>query len=114
MAWEGSDRRYTLPRDWPARVTHVLNRDNHECQHLRTDTGRLCRLPARAVDHIVPHHEGGTDDEANLQALCDWHHGKKSGAEGGRASGRARAAKKAAAKTPHPGLMPPPEERPPF
>lgn len=103
--WEGSDRKQTLPKDWPARVTHVLRRDHRSCQHIRNDTGRKCGLRANQVDHIVPHHLGGTDDYSNLQALCEWHHARKSGAEGGRASGKARAAKKPA-KPLHPGLLP--------
>jgi 5-methylcytosine-specific restriction endonuclease McrA len=104
--WKGSNRRQTLPRDWPARVAHVLNRDRRRCRHIREDTNRPCGLPANQVDHVIPHDEGGTDAYSNLQALCEWHHNRKSGAEGGRASGRARAAKKAAEKSVHPGLLP--------
>lgn len=29
------------------------------------------------VDHIIALENGGTDDDENLQILCDWHHSKK-------------------------------------
>lgn len=103
--WIGSDRRDTLPPNWPATQLRILNRDFHRCQWIRYDTDKRCLAPARAVDHIVSHGEGGGDEDANLQSLCDYHHNKKSGGEGGRASGRVRAAKAAAAKPLHPGLM---------
>lgn len=37
-------------------------RDHHECQQ--------CGARAEHVDHIIPRVLGGTDDPANLQALC--------------------------------------------
>lgn len=117
--WEGRNRRQTLPPDWPARVAHVLKSDKHRCRHIRTDTGRYCNAPARDVDHIISYADGGTDDYSNLQALCAWHHGQKSGREGGLVSGRVRAAKRDAAKPLHPGLMVEPapparDDLPPF
>jgi 5-methylcytosine-specific restriction protein A len=105
--WEGSSRRQTLPPDWPVRQLTVLRRDHHRCQHVREDTGRKCGRRASDVDHIVSYKDGGTDDYPNLQALCTWHHGQKSGREGGVASGRARRAKRDAAKPVHPGLIEP-------
>ena len=104
--WVGSNRARTLPKDWPARVAHVLRRDARRCQWVRTDTGSRCLGRARDVDHIISHADGGTDDYSNLQALCPYHHGKKSGREGGLASGRSRAATAAAKKPLHPGLIP--------
>lgn len=38
--------------------------------------------PARTVDHITPKAKGGTDDDANLQAICDECHKAKTAAEG--------------------------------
>ncbi|HEY8604713.1 HNH endonuclease signature motif containing protein [Tsuneonella suprasediminis] len=48
---------------------------------------RACRKEGRAtvattVDHITPKHKGGTDDEENLQSLCDPCHKAKTAAEG--------------------------------
>lgn len=36
---------------------------------------------ARQVDHIVPKCDGGTDDDANLQAICRACHQAKTAAE---------------------------------
>lgn len=45
----------------------ILSRDKGLCQeHLRNGHYR----PARIVDHKIPKSEGGTDDESNLQSLC--------------------------------------------
>jgi 5-methylcytosine-specific restriction protein A len=94
MAWEGSTRHDRLPPDWPAIRVRILARDGHRCQHHRVDLGRICGERATDVDH----------SDGNLQALCPWHHRKKSGREGGLASGVARAAKRARETPAHPGL----------
>jgi 5-methylcytosine-specific restriction endonuclease McrA len=109
--WKGSKRRTTLPPDWAVIQLRILRRDYYRCQHVRYDTGRRCLKAAREVDHIVSAEAGGTDDDANLQALCSWHHGQKSGKEGGIASGKARRAKRDAAKPIHPGLMDPVDQQ---
>jgi 5-methylcytosine-specific restriction endonuclease McrA len=109
--FEGSDRRRTLPADWPTIVKRILIRDHHRCQHIREDTQRKCGRRASDVDHIISYKQGGTDDDSNLQALCAYHHGKKTGREGGTASGRARAARRTAEQPVHPGLL---TERPPL
>jgi len=103
--WQGSDRRDTLPADWAQITVRILRRDFHRCQHIREDTGRRCLAQARDVDHIIPHSQGGGDDDGNLQSLCPYHHLRKSGREGGLASGRARRARRDAARPLHPGLM---------
>jgi len=100
--WEGSDRRERLPADWPERRQLVLIRDKHRCQHVREDTGRKCLAPARDVDHI------NADDDHRLealQAICGWHHDRKSGREGGIASGISRRAARDAKKKPHAGYL---------
>jgi 5-methylcytosine-specific restriction protein A len=116
--WVGSTRRQTLPTNWETEIVpRVLARDHHRCQHIREDTGRKCLRRARDVDHVIPYHLGGTDDAGNLEALCGWHHGKKSGREGGIASGVSRRASRDAAKPLHPGLLterPKPEVPAPF
>lgn len=116
--WEGSERRALLPADWTTKtVPRILTRDHHRCQHLREDTQRKCGRRATDVDHKVRPAEGGTDDDSNLQALCQWHHRRKTGQEGGAASGAARKAKRDAAKPLHPGILseaPKPETPAPF
>lgn len=104
--WEGSGRRHTLPADWAVRQLTTLRRDHHRCQHIREDTQRKCARRANHVDHIIPYSQGGTDEYSNLQSLCDWHHNRKSGSEGGKASAIVHKAKREAAKPMHPGLMP--------
>jgi 5-methylcytosine-specific restriction protein A len=113
--WIGSNRKAELPRNWPQIVARILTRDLHRCQWIRVDTDSRCLAHANQVDHIEP---GGPDEDWNLQALCAYHHGKKSGREGGIASGKARAKKAAASKPLHPGLLdatprPAPDENPP-
>lgn len=99
MAWSTSNRRATLPPDWDTIRLPILIRDHYQCQHVRTDTGRICGAHTTQVDHIDP--DGG-DQPANLRALCTWHHRIKSSSEGGRA--KAAAAARPAAL--HPGIRP--------
>lgn len=96
MGWETSDRRSRLPADWHRIRARILRRDGYVCQ--ATDSmGRLCLEPARDVDHIVP---GDDHSETNLQALCRWHHSRKSSEEG------------AAARQPRPSRRRAPEKHP--
>jgi 5-methylcytosine-specific restriction protein A len=107
--WQGSTRHATLPPNWAALCMQVMERDRRLCQHVRADTGRICGLYATDTDHI-----GDPNDHrlANLRALCPWHHLRRSGAQGGKASGAARRAKRDAAKPLHPGLIPKPQIAP--
>lgn len=107
MAWETSDRKSTLPADWPVRRQVVLSRAKGRCE-VSHKSGRRCWDDAKDVDHIVPHSEGGSDDYSNLQAICSWHHSKKSSAEGGRAFQAADAERRKILKHPveeHPGRI---------
>lgn len=97
--WEGSNRRERLPRDWPLRRLIRLKLDNFECQAIRADTGEKCRAYANQCDHIV---HGDDHRIENLQSLCEWHHLRKSGGEGGRAN----AQKRRKAQPQHPGIIP--------
>lgn len=81
MAWENSNRRHELPHDWQTRRVRVLRRDSYKCQ-ARDSSGIKCGHPANQVDHIE---RGNNHDEDNLQALCRWHHARKSAAEGAEA-----------------------------
>lgn len=78
MPWDTSDRKAELPPDWQARRIRVLRRDGYKCQ-ARDSRGVKCGAPANQCDHIV---HGNNHDEDNLQALCRWHHARKSSAEG--------------------------------
>lgn len=102
--WAGSKRKSTLPADWQETRKRILRRDGFVCQHVRADTERICAKPARDVDHIVPHAQGGSEADSNLQSLCPWHHSRKSGREGGRASARAREGRRPTRQ--HPGYLP--------
>ncbi|KIZ17340.1 HNH endonuclease [Streptomyces natalensis ATCC 27448] len=100
MSWHGSDRRSRLPADWQVRRLSVLKRDGFQCVAVLRDTGARCTAPATDVDHIVP------DDDhapANLQALCRWHHARKSSVEG--AAARRRWVSKRRPEARHPGEL---------
>ena len=45
------------------------------------ETGKI--KAASEVDHILPLHKGGTDDDGNLQALCHDCHAEKTATEQG-------------------------------
>jgi 5-methylcytosine-specific restriction endonuclease McrA len=81
-----------------------LRRANFRCEHVRSDTGFPCGLPANQADHIVPNFEGGGDELGNLQALCEYHHAEKSSGEGARAARRYRARRKENAFYDHPAF----------
>lgn len=101
--WEGSDRRHRLPPDWDARRKRILRRDGYRCK-VKNAYSERCKEPAVDVDHII-----NNDDhsESNLQAICEWHHDKKSGSEGARARAAAirRTSKKFVRTEAHPGLL---------
>ncbi|WP_413600834.1 HNH endonuclease [Curtobacterium sp. Curtsp57] len=100
--WSGSTRRVTLPADWEARRLAVLERDRYQCQHERADTGEPCGLYATDCDHINDRNDHSL---SNLRALCPWHHLRRSGQQGGRASQAARRARAAAEAPKHPGVL---------
>ncbi|MEZ6954134.1 MULTISPECIES: HNH endonuclease [unclassified Aeromonas] len=63
---------------WRKRRKRILERDKYLCQ--------VCLAlgivtPATQVDHIVNKEAGGTDDDDNLQSICDPCHGTKTRAE---------------------------------
>lgn len=101
--WKGSTRRDRLPADWPKIRSRVLKRDGKRCTHT-DDDGERCPDIASDVDHIVP---GDDHREANLRSLCEWHHLKKSGREGGNAlaAKRRQNASKFKRVEKHPGLI---------
>lgn len=99
MAWSTSDRRSRLPSNWSTLRVRVLRRDGYACQ-ARDSMGRQCGAPANQVDHITP---GDNHELTNLQALCQWHHARKSSREG--AAARGPRAKQRREPEPHPGFL---------
>jgi len=99
MAWDTSDRRLRLPDDWPLRRLRVLRRDGYKCQ-ARDSLGVQCGAPANQCDHIE---HGDNHDLDNLQALCSWHHARKSSKEG-HAARRPRVRQRREPE-PHPGML---------
>lgn len=101
-SWQNSNRRDRLPPDWPQRRKYVLRRDHHECQ---TDiAGEICGAKADQVDHIRP---GDDHSYANLEAICEWCHGRKSSKEGNAARRKVRQeiADRFRNSEDHPGLL---------
>lgn len=65
---------------WRKLRARILKRDHYQCQaHKRQGMD----VAAQEVDHIVPKAQGGSDDPANLEALCAPCHRAKTAAEGG-------------------------------
>lgn len=103
--WNDRTSRRTKPRPkgWKKIRERIIKRDGGICQH-RTEDGPICGQPARNVDHIVPVHLGGSDDDANLQLLCDPHERRKTSSEAGKAAQAKRIPRKRPAEQ-HPGLL---------
>jgi 5-methylcytosine-specific restriction enzyme A len=101
MPWDSgrSARSERLPDDWAVRRIRVLRRDGYRCQ-ARLEDGGICAHPASDVDHVQ---RGDNHDLANLQALCKWHHARKSSAEGA-AARKPRPTQKRAPEA-HPGAV---------
>ncbi len=70
--------------EWRKTRARIMKRDAGLCQSCLKD-GHV--TPATQVDHIVSKRQGGTDDEANLQALCDGCHRFKTAREALRGRG---------------------------
>jgi len=67
------ERAHYTSQDWRAKRVRILARDAYTCAVCR----KVIWGPKAHVDHIVPLEEGGTDDDANLQVLCEADHGRK-------------------------------------
>lgn len=65
---------------WRKLRERVLARDGHLCQAC---LGRGLTTPATHCDHILSKANGGTDDPANLRALCATCHSRKTITEKG-------------------------------
>lgn len=98
MTFKGDPR--TSTQAWKTLAASIRARDLNICY--------LCRGVATEVDHVTPRAEGGTDDPANLRAICVPCHRHKSAAEGARAAAAAEKNRPKLARPPerHPGLLP--------
>ena len=67
---------------WQKLRKRILQRDKFLCQPCLKDHNRV--TAAHAVDHIVAKANGGTDDPANLRAICEACHLDKSMADQGK------------------------------
>lgn len=102
-AWTSSTRRDRLPADWDKTRKRILRRDKGACQVVMDD-GKVCGDIANEVDHIKA---GDDHSDQNLQAICRWHHKKKSSSEGNAAlrAKRKKISKSFRRTEEHPGLM---------
>lgn len=63
---------------WRKLRDRIMERDCGLCQTCKREG--VIRMGS-AVDHIVPKARGGTDDESNLECICEDHHRAKSARE---------------------------------
>jgi len=70
---------------WDKLRKEIIARDMGLCQPC-LKAGNV--TPFQAVDHIKPKSSGGTDDQDNLQCICNDCHDAKTTAEGALAQGR--------------------------
>lgn len=73
LGFNGQWRRRPLPSNWGSIRAAVLRRDGYRCMAF-LDDGSRCPGRDCEVDHID---EDGGDGLSNLQALCYWHHKRK-------------------------------------
>ena len=86
---------YAYGGDWPRRVRQVLARDGYRCQLGFAD---ICLGRASQVDHIDQPEASGTNDLANLRAVCRHCHARRTGQRGALAKQRAAAKRQAQRK----------------
>jgi len=113
--WQGSDRRSTLPSNWPAIRRPILRRDGRRCTWLGDldADGRPAEYMAGGYDHAQRCTEHATDVDhigdrldhrpQNLRSLCGRHHRHRSTLQGVVAKAQ-RAALRRRPEQPHPGL----------
>ena len=101
--WQNSTRRERLPANWSKIRKRIMKRDRGMCQVTMAD-GEKCLDLASEVDHKQA---GDDHDDLNLQAICSWHHQRKSSQEGGQAAAvRRQATRNKYVRTEaHPGLV---------
>lgn len=98
--WANSNRRAELPSNWRREIRPaVLERDGYQCRAV--DNDQRCTEAATDVDHIGDRHDHSL---TNLQALCRWHHDRKTSADRNAMQRRPSTTRP---REPHPGLLPP-------
>jgi 5-methylcytosine-specific restriction protein A len=90
---------YAYGSGWQAVRKRVLERDGYQCQLRYAD---ICVGRASQVDHIVQPEAGGTNDLANLRAVCRRCHARRTGQQGALAKQRAIAKRHAQQRKPLP------------
>ncbi|WP_084021610.1 HNH endonuclease [Mycobacterium avium] len=85
--------------EWARVRARILTRDDHTCQ--AKDDG--CTGVAIEVDHVVPQHLGGTDDDENLISLCPECHARRTSRQAHERAVAREADKKERARRNHPG-----------
>lgn len=97
--WPTGQRRPYNPV-WPATVRHVRQRSGGQCEVYDED-GVRCTERMAEVDHIVPWYVSHDDRVENAQAICAWHHTRKTQREAINAAQAKRSRGKRSAET-HP------------
>lgn len=86
MPWSKSTKQSRQQRGYDANWSRlrlvILQRDSYLCQVCLAKKQRVTQ--ADAVDHIAPKAKGGTDDPANLRAICRACHLAKTLGDSGR------------------------------
>jgi 5-methylcytosine-specific restriction protein A len=79
-SFASSTYRRGRPLQWERVRRGILRRDHGLCVAM-LPSGQRCGARANQVDHIVPRSAGGSDEMANLQSLCLFHHQQKTAVE---------------------------------
>jgi 5-methylcytosine-specific restriction protein A len=74
--------------EWVRTVKRIRARDHDLCQECKRRADGVLGMYG-AIDHKVPKVEGGTDDDSNLEVICNPCHAVKTEAERKRGLGQA-------------------------
>ncbi|WTW96166.1 HNH endonuclease [Streptomycetaceae bacterium NBC_01309] len=99
MPWDSTQRRDELPPNWRREIVpRIKKRDRGVCQW-PNDRGGICGREGTDVDHIG---DPQVHADENLRLLCQWHHRKRTSAQGNAA--RTRITQRRPPER-HPGLI---------
>lgn len=99
MSWSTSTRRAELPPGWSSTIVPRIKARDHDACQWPTHTGVCGSTDRLEVDHIGDPHD---HRDANLRALCHWHHAKRTAEQAAAARGPAVTERRPAER--HPGL----------